>query len=153
MTEGYPVPKPNDRTLVPKTNNCTHPVNTIALWSAESIPPPECCYWRSSHYVQEILIINGIIDITLSSPVGGVLLNRQNTLPQPLGEEVAAPSTVCVSGSSQRFFQWLQKGLLKVFTELILLDGIINCSESWLLVIMEDSPVSMENENTLLLCR
>lgn len=107
----------------------------------------------SSNCVLQTLIINGITDVTLSSPVWDLLLNRQNTLSQPLGEEVAAPPTVCVSGGSQRFFQWLQKRLLKVFTKLVLLDGVINSSESWLLVIMEDSPVSMENENTLLLGR
>lgn len=46
------------------------------------------------------------------------------------------------------FTSRMQRFLGKEGDCLYLLEGLVDCSEGWLLVIMENSPVTMENEDT-----
>lgn len=75
-------------------------------------------------------------------------LDRPDALLQPLGKQVTGSPTVAVCGFLQRGFQWLQQRGLQVLSKLVLLDGLVDGSKSWLLVIVENSSVTMENEDT-----
>lgn len=74
-----------------------------------------------------------------------------DALPEPFGEEMADSSAVGVRSILKLLLQGLQQRTNRITSEWILLNGFIYGSESRLLVVVVDTPVAVEDEDSMLL--